>query len=187
MLTLLTANDFFIVYSLGRTDSEAWKSVVDKCTPNCQREGDLDVSAFATITANTTHWFSCFKQVRSESQVIVEGFYMCSISTDLVRAISVYPIDSDYPIKDTTGEDRMHSCMMSETTMVLAVTSSDTQKYSLYSLDTTSNFNITSKTPIEGSGYPLSMSCKDQVILVAKRSQIDYWVWDDGVRATIAI
>jgi hypothetical protein len=175
-----TTLDFYIVYSLGRTDAETWLSVVDKCTPNCAREGALDVSAFATITANSTHWFACFKQVMSEGQVIQNGFYMCSTSSDLLGPIAVYPIDTDYPIKDTTGEDRMYSCMMDETTMILAVSSSDTQKYSLYSLDTSNIFNITGKTPTDGNGYIMSMSCRDQVILVATLNKIDYWVWDDG-------
>jgi hypothetical protein len=181
VLKFLPALDFYIVYSLGRTDAETWLSVVDKCTPNCAREGTLDVSAFATITANSTHWFACFKQVMSEGQVIQNGFYMCSTSSDLLGPIAVYPIDTDYPIKDTTGEDRMYSCMMDETTMILAVSSSDTQKYSLYSLDTSNIFNITSKTPTDGNGYIMSMSCRDQVILVATLNKIDYWVWDDGV------
>ncbi len=146
-------------------------------------DGTIDVSAYATITANSTHWFSCYKQVQSSGQVIQLGFHICSVAGLLPSNFQVPQPDTDYPIKDTTGEDRMYSCMMSETTMILAVSSSDTQKYSLYSLDTANAFNITSKTSTDGSGYVMSMACRDQVILVATQNKLDYWVWDDGVSA----
>lgn len=137
----------------------------------------------ATITANSTHWFSCYIRVlESVGSVITSAIREC-------RSIEAIPvgwpesIDFEHPINDTIN-DRMYSCMINDTNMILAVSNSQTQQYTLYSLDTTSYFAVTGRANAQGNQTVRSITCMDQVILVATQSSIDYWVWDNGVSLT---
>lgn len=156
---------------------------MQKCTFDCVREGPLASAAYSTITANATHWFSCYKEV-SGGPTIQTGRHKCTMEGQIGTSYSVNDIDNEYSIGNVTQTEQLYSCMADNTTMILAVSSSNAQKHSLYSLDTNSGFSVTSKT-LPRDLVVMSMTCKDRVILVATSSGLDYWGWDNGVRIRI--
>ncbi len=180
---------FYIVYSESRNDNSLiWNTVVQKCAYDCVREGPIGGGAFATITANATHWFSCYIGLidNAVDHVILKGRHLCTMAGQLnYNEYSLYGIDLDYPLNMTRNAP-MYSCMIGSTTMILAVSSTVDQVYSLYSLDTANGFNITGKSLVTGNLTVMSMTCKDQVILVSTKNGIDYWAWDDGVSRSVS-
>ncbi len=159
-------------------DNSAWKAVVDKCNPDCTRDMTLgDSLGFPTITANSTHWFSCYKSLFIYQNVLTSGTHHCTVAG--LTDSRMLQVDADYPIESSNAEDPMYSCVMDDTTMMLLVFNSNSFKYTVYALDSTADFSI--QSAINGTGYATSMSCADQVILVATWDGIAYYVWDNGV------
>jgi predicted Ser/Thr protein kinase len=173
-------NGYFVSMSLRNDVSDEFVTVIDKCTTMCSRVQNITGTAAATFSANSTHFFSCFKEVMSDgSGLIVSGTYKCMIEGDSTR----YAVDQlavDYPITDTTGSVPLHSCMVGESSMIVIMYSGEMVTYNLYALDTANGFNVVAKSAVINAVSVHEISCRDKIILVATNAGIDYWVYNDG-------
>lgn len=78
--------------SLRNDVSDEFVTVIDKCTTTCSRVQNITGTAAATFSANSTHFFSCFKEVVSDgSGLIVSGVSNRQIRSYICILTHVYP------------------------------------------------------------------------------------------------
>jgi predicted Ser/Thr protein kinase len=151
----------------------------DCTTTDCTRQQAYENCAYSTLAVSTDRWAMCMKVGDNIFGYLAAGNYTCVSSADPSTQVLLPNVTRDYPIDQNTGDYQLRSCLIRDSVMVLAVTNSVTETYTIYALDSDRSFALIANSVAKG-GKVRSITCQDAVVLVATNLGFDYYVYDNG-------